>query len=128
VYGGFAIVSAVVAPSLSSSCRSSNTFARYCAFVVLHGVTVCAPNSSFSAINGVAQPVTCTAKFELALCLRGDRRRIAGAEGVPTRRLGAGRRRSSRRPPRAIAAGTTVPDETASTIPGLAVMGASCPA
>ena len=37
-------------------------FARYCAVVVVHGVGVCAPKSSFSAIQGVWQPVTETAK------------------------------------------------------------------
>ena len=37
-------------------------FARYWAVVVVHGVGVWAPKSSFRAIHGVWQPVTDTAK------------------------------------------------------------------
>ncbi len=85
MYGGFAIVSAVVAPSASRSCISASTLARYCALFVLHGVSVCAPKSSFSAISGVWQPVTSCANansdFAFASIVDGS----AGAVVVPTR-------------------------------------------
>jgi hypothetical protein len=53
--------------------------------VGLHGVGVWAPKSSFSAISGVGQPVTWTAKSKRRLALSGIVAGSAGAEVVPTR-------------------------------------------
>ncbi len=61
MYGGFAIESSGRAPSAASAVRNWSTFARYWALLDDHGVGVCAPASSFSAIIGVWQPVTLTA-------------------------------------------------------------------
>ena len=49
------------APRAASAFRYVRTLSRYCAFVVDHGVSSPAPESSFSAIHGVAQPDCCTA-------------------------------------------------------------------
>ena len=53
-------------------------FARYCAVVAVQGVGVWAPKSSFSAIHGVWQPVTETAKSKSRSARVLDQRRIGG--------------------------------------------------
>ena len=128
VYGGFAIVIAGVAPSLASSWSSNRTFARYCALVVLQGVGVCAPKSSFSAISGVAQPVTCTAKSNNRCAFAAIDAGSAGATVVPTRSFRWRSKKIVAAPAARICAGITVPEETARTSPGLGTIGASWPA
>ena len=118
----------MVAPSASSACSRLSTFARYCAFVALHGVGVWAPKSSFSAINGVEHPVTCTAKSNSFRAFSAIVAGSAGAEVVPMRSFRCRSKKTVAAPAWRIAAGATVPEETASTSPGFGVIGASCPA
>jgi hypothetical protein len=75
----------VCAPRAVSWVRSASTFARYRAFPGVHGVCVPAPKSSFSAINGVAQPVCLTAASNSLFAVSAIVAGSAGASGVPTR-------------------------------------------
>ncbi len=50
------------APSSFSALAKTMTLWRYCALFVVHGVVVCAPKSSFSAIHGWAQPADAAAR------------------------------------------------------------------
>jgi hypothetical protein len=128
VYGGFAIVIAGRAPSAARSCSNARTFARYCAFDGDHGVGVCAPNSSFSAITGVEQPVTATAKSNRRFALSAIVAGSAGFDVDPTRLLKLRSKKIVCAPSARIAAGISVPDETARISPGRGLIGASCPA
>ena len=90
---------------------------------------VCAPKSSFSAISGVAHPVTCMREVELASSpsrrsSTGRRARTSCRRG----RSGAGRRRSSPRPPRASRPGRRCRRRRRAPSPASAMIGASCPA
>src|SRR5215218_2518878 len=128
VYGGLAIVIAGRAPSFFSSWRSVSVLARYCAFPADHGVGVCAPKSSFSAITGVEQPVTVTAKSNRRFARSGIDARAVGAVGVPTRLLKLRSKKTVAAPRERIRDGVSVPDETARIIPGRSGSGASWPA
>ena len=103
-------------------------FARYCAVVVVHGVGVWAPKSSFSAIHGVWQPLTETAKSKS----RSARSTIVagsfGTVGVPTRLLKLRSKKTVAAPFWRASAGLTVPDVNASVSPGFCGSGASWPA
>ena len=119
---------AVVAPSASSAWTSASTLARYCALVALHGVGVCAPKSSFSAISGVAQPVTCCANTNSFAALSWMVAGSAGADGVPTRSFRCRSKKIVAAPAWRSCAGSVVPEETASTSPGFGMIGALWPA
>jgi hypothetical protein len=103
-------------------------FSRYCAVVGVHGVGVCAPNSSLSAIHGVWQPVTETAKsksrFARSTIVAGS----LGTVGVPTRLLKLRSKNTVAAPLRLASAGLTVPEVKASVSPGFCGNGASWPA
>jgi hypothetical protein len=128
VYGGFAIVTPTVAPRARSWRTSRSTFSRYCAVVGVHGVGVCAPKSSFSAIHGVWQPVTETAKsksrFARSTIVAGSFGRV----GVPTRLLKLRSKRTVAAPFRRASAGFSVPELNASVSPGFCGIGESCAA
>ena len=103
-------------------------FARYCAVVVVHGVGVWAPKSSFNAIQGVWQPVTETAKSIEPVGALPDRAGSAGTVGVPTRLLKLRSKKTVAAPFCRASAGLTVPDVNASVSPGFCGSGASWPA
>ncbi len=89
-----------VAPSSPRSCSRASAFARYCAFVALQGVGVWAPKSSFSAISGVLQPVTWTAKsnsfFAFPSIVAGIGRRDGRTDPVVEMQVEEDRRRACR--------------------------------
>ena len=95
---------------------------------MLHGVGVCAPKSSFSAISGWSQPVTVTAKSNSRFALSGIVAGSAGVDVVPTRLFRFRSNMIVAAPAARIWAGTSVPEETASIIPGFGTIGASWPA
>ena len=66
------------APRSASRLTRASVFARYCAVVVVQGVGVCAPKSSFSAIHGVVQPDHRDGEVEEAVRAVRDRRRVGG--------------------------------------------------
>ena len=103
-------------------------FARYCAVVVVQGVGVCAPKSSFSAIHGVWQPVTETAKSKRRSARSAIVAGSAGTVGVPTRLLKFRSKKTVAAPAARASEGLTVPDVKASVRPGFCGRGASCPA
>ena len=126
--GGFAIVIAVVAPSAFSARSSARTLARYWAVVAVHGVGVCAPKSSFSAISGVLQPVTCTAKSNSFWALPAIVAGSAGALGVPIRSFRCRSKKMVAAPAARNCAGSSVPDDSARMRPGFGTIGALWPA
>ena len=103
-------------------------FARYCAVVAVHGVGVWAPKSSFSAIHGVAQPVTETAKSKRRSARPTIVAGSVGTVGVPTRLLKLRSKKTVAAPAARASAGFSVPDVNASVSPGFCGIGASCPA
>ena len=84
-YGGDAISRYGCAPRAASCVSSASTSARYCALPADQGVWVVAPESSFSAINGVSQPVCLTAASNSLFATSAIVAGSAGASGVPTR-------------------------------------------
>ena len=128
VYGGFAIESAVVAPSAFSARRNARTFARYCAVVSVHGVGVCAPKSSFSAISGVCSRSP-TRRSRTPSGLAGDRRRVGRgarrADPLVQVQVEEDGRRARRR---GTAPAASVPEDSASMRPGFGTIGALWPA
>ena len=85
-------------------------FSRYCSVVPVQGVGVCAPKSSFSAIQGVAQSVTETAKSKSLSAFSTMVAGSAGAVGVPTRLLKLRSKKTVAAPAARAAAGFSVPD------------------
>ena len=85
-------------------------FSRYCAVVAVHGVGVWAPKSSFRAIQGVAQPVTETAKSKSRSAFSTIVAGSAGAVGVPTRLLKLRSKKTVAAPAARAAAGFSVPE------------------
>ena len=119
--GGDEISRYVCAPRAVSWVRSASTFARYCALPGDHGVCVAEPNSSFSAINGVWQPVCLTAAsnslFATSTIVAGS----AGASGVPTREASLRSNKIVDAPPaRSCVGRLPVPGGVAMTSPGRA--------
>jgi hypothetical protein len=103
-------------------------FARYWAVVVVHGVGVCAPKSSFSAIHGVWQPLTETAKSNSRSALLSISAGSAGCVGVPTRLLKLRSKKTVAAPLLRAYAGLSVPEVKARVRPGFCGNGASWPA
>ena len=103
-------------------------FARYCAVVAVQGVGVWAPKSSFSAIHGVWQPVTETAKSKSRSARVSISAGSAGTVGVPTRLLKLRSKKTVAAPFWRASVGLTVPELNASVRPGFCGMGASWPA
>ena len=128
VLGGFAIVTAGLAPRSASRRTRASVFARYCAVVAVQGAGVCAPKSSFSAIHGVWQPVTVTAKSKSRSARSAIVAGSAGTVGVPTRLLKFRSKKTVAAPAVLASAGLTVPEVNASVRPGFCGTGASCPA
>ena len=128
VFGGLAIVMNTLAPRSASRFRRISVFARYCAVVAVHGAGVWAPKSSFSAIHGVAQPVTVTAKSNRRSAFATIPAGSAGSVGVPTRLLKFRSKKIVAAPAARAAAGFSVPDVKARVSPGFCGNGASWPA
>jgi hypothetical protein len=116
------------APRSASRLTRASVLARYCAVVVVQGVGVCAPKSSFSAIHGVVQPDTVTAKSKRRSARSAIVAGSAGRVGVPTRLLKFRSKKTVAAPAARAAEGFTVPEVNASVSPGFCGSGASCPA
>ena len=123
-----AIVTNGLAPRSASRRTSASVLARYCAVVVVHGVGVCAPKSSFSAIQGVVQPVMVTAKSKRRSARSAIVAGSVGTVGVPTRLLKLRSKKTVAAPAARASAGLTVPEANASVSPGLCGIGESCAA
>src|SRR4026209_2504452 len=106
------------APRSASRLTRASLFARYCAVVVVQGVGVCAPKSSFSAIHGVVQPDTVTAKSKRRSARAAIVAGSAGRVGVPTRLLKLRSKKTVAAPAARAAEGFTVPEVNASVSPG----------
>ena len=116
-----------MAPRLVRSVRNWRTFARYWALFGVHGVGVCAPASSFSAIVGVWQPVTLDGVVESDFARASITDGSAGLLVVPTRLLKLRSKRTVAAPASRSCWGTSVPEATAIVRPGSAGIGASWP-
>ena len=128
VYGGFAIVIAVVAPSVVELLQEQQhvrAVLRVRRAPRRHRLRA---EELVLGDQGVAQPVTCTAKSNSRFALSAIVAGSAGGTVVPTRLFKLQVEEDRRRARARIAAGTAVPDETASTSPGFGVIGASWPA
>ena len=126
--GGLAIFTNTLAPRAASCRTSASVFARYCAVVGVQGVGVCAPKSSFSAIHGVLQPDTVTAKSNRRSARPTIVAGSVGTVGVPTRLLKLRSKKTVAAPAARASAGFSVPDVNASVSPGLCGIGESCAA
>jgi hypothetical protein len=90
---------------------------RYAEFVGDQGVGRCAPDSSSSAISGVAQPDEAAARWTSASAASATVPGSAGSDGVPTIRFSLICQYTVCAPPSRRVCGTVVPLE-ASTSPG----------